>query len=161
MTVKVCVLLDANSWISERLLRSSMGAALIHLLLQQQWRIGLPESVEAETTQRLIDQAVKAIEDVQKHTRLLEQLAGQLLGRSPFDAANVRHGIEQRWQELAPVIERRPLSMEIVRTALERVIRGTPPSAQSEQFRDCCLWEQAVQLAAQCEVHLVTSEKDF
>src|SRR5216683_1675961 len=99
MTGKVCVLLDANSWFSERLLRSGMGAALIHLLLQQKWRIGLPESVEPETTQRLIDEGVKAIETVQRDTRLLEQLSGQSLRRSPLDATAIRHGIEQHWQE--------------------------------------------------------------
>jgi hypothetical protein len=161
MTGKVCVLLDANSWFSERLLRSGMGAALIHLLLQQQWRIGLPEAVEGETTRQLIDEGVKAIEGVHQRIRLLEQLAGQPLRGSPFDEATIRHGIEQRWQELAPVIERLPLSMGIVRAALDRVIRGIPPSKQSEQFRDCCVWEQAVQMAAQCEVHLVSSDKDF
>lgn len=161
MTGKVCVLLDANSWFRERLLRSSMGAALIHMLLQRQWRIGLPESVEGETTQVLITEGLKAIEAVQRDTRLLEQLAGQSLGRNPLDEAVLRHGIEQRWQELAPVIEKLPLSMDVVRQALDRVIRGIPPSKQSEQFRDCCVWEQAVQMAAQCEVHLVTSDKDF
>jgi hypothetical protein len=132
VTEKVCVILDASSWISERLLRSSMGAALIHLLLQQRCRIGLPESVEGETTQQLIELGVKAIEDMQQSTRLLEQLAGQSLRGSPFDEAAIRRGIEQRWQELAPVIERLPLSMDTVRAALDRVIRGVPPSKQSE-----------------------------
>jgi hypothetical protein len=161
MTGKVCVLLDANSWFSERLLRSGMGAALIHLVLQQQWRIGLPEGVEGETTRQLIDEGVKAIEGVQRSTRLLEQLAGQPLRGSPLDEAAIRHGIEQRWQELAPVIERLPLSMDIVRAALDRVIKKIPPAERSEQFRDCCVWEQAVQMAGQCEVHLVTSDGDF
>jgi hypothetical protein len=105
VTGKVCVILDANSWFSERLLQSGMGAALIHLLLQQQWRIGLPESVADETTRRLIDEGVKAIHLVERDTRFLEQLAGQSLRRNPIDATVIRHGIEQRWQELAPVIE--------------------------------------------------------
>jgi PIN domain len=162
MTGRVCVLLDANAWISERLLRSGMGAALIHMVLQQQWRIGLLESVEREATQRLIDQGVKANAEVQRGTRWLEQLTGQPLGRSAFDEAAIRHGIEQRWQELAPVIERLPLSMDIVRAALDRVIKRIPPATErSEEFRDCCVWEHAVQMAGQCEVHLVTSDGDF
>jgi hypothetical protein len=130
-------------------------------LLQQKWRIGLPESVERETTQRLIDEGVKAIETVQRDTRLLEQLSGQSLRRSPLDATAIRHGIEQRWQELAPVIESLPLSVDVMRAALDRVIRRMPPAERSEQFRDCCVWEQAVQMAGQCKVHLVTSDGDF
>jgi hypothetical protein len=161
MTGRVCVLLDANAWISERMLRSGMGAALIHLVLQQQWQIGLPESVEREATQRLVDQGVKANAEVQRGTQWLEQLTGRPLGRSAFDEAAIRHGIEQRWQELAPVIERLPLSMDIVRAALDRVIKRIPPAERSEEFRDCCVWEQAVRMAGQCEVHLVTSDGDF
>jgi hypothetical protein len=161
MTGKVCALLDANSWFRERLLRSSMGAALIHLLVQKQWRIGLPDIVKDETTWQLIDEGVKAIEGVQERTRLLEQLAGQPPRGSLFDDAAIRLGIDQRWQELAPVIERLPLSMDIVRAALDRVIRKIPPANRSEQFRDCCVWEQAVHMAGQCEVHLVTDDKDF
>jgi hypothetical protein len=161
MTGRVCVLLDANAWINERMLRSAMGAALIHLVLQQQWRIGLPETVEGEATHTLIDLGMKANEAVQRDTRLLEQLAGQPLGRSPLDETVIRHGVEQRWEELAPVLERLPLSMDIVRAALDRVIKGKPPAVRSEQFRDCCIWEQAAQMAGQCEVHLVTNDGDF
>jgi hypothetical protein len=162
MTGRVCVLLDANAWISERMLRSGMGAALIHLVLQQQCQIGLPESVEREATQRLIDQGVKSNAEVQRGTRWLEQLTGQPLGSSAFDEAAIRHGIEQRWQELAPVIERLSLSMEIVRAALDRVVRRIPPATErSEEFRDCCVWEHAVQMAGQCEVHLVTNDGNF
>jgi hypothetical protein len=131
------------------------------MVLQQQWRIGLPESVEGEATQWLIDQGTKAIEDMQRSTRWLEQLAGQPLRGSAFDETAISHGIEQRWQELAPVVKRLPLSLKIVRAALDRVIKKVPPAERSEQFRDCCVWEQAVQMADQCEVHLVTSDGDF
>jgi hypothetical protein len=65
---------------------------------------------------------------VRHDTRLLEQLAGQPFTESPLDEAAIRHGIEQRWQELAPVVERLPLSMCIVRAALDRVIRGDTAS---------------------------------
>jgi hypothetical protein len=161
MSEKACVLLDANSWFSERLLRSGMGAALIHLLLRQQRRIGLPESVELETTQRLIDEGAKAIERQQRDTRLLEQLTGQPPRQRPLEEAAVNLGIEQRWQELAPIVERLPLSMDIVRAALDRVIRKMPPAQGKEEFRDSCLWEQAVQMAAHCEVHLITKDGAF
>jgi hypothetical protein len=130
MTGRVCVLLDANAWINERMLRSAMGAALIHLVLQQQWRIGLPETVEGEVTHTLIDLGMKAHEAVQRDTRLLEQLAGQPLRRSPLDETVIRHGIEQRWEELAPVLERLPLSMDIVRAAGFRTLG--PPSRQRD-----------------------------
>ena len=113
----------------------------------------MPESVELEATQQLIEQGLKAIEDMRRSTRWLEQLAGQPVAENPFDETSIRHGIERRWQELAPVIRRLPLSLKIVRAAVDRVIKKAPPAERSEQFRDCCLWEQAVQIARHCEVH--------
>jgi hypothetical protein len=43
------LLLDANVWVTERLLRSSIGSALLYAVTGAGALIGLPEIVETET----------------------------------------------------------------------------------------------------------------
>jgi hypothetical protein len=157
------VVLDSNPWIAERLLQSAMGTALLYALTKDHGLIGLPEVVELEVNPHLEAEASKATEDIRKKVNFLRQLSSRSksLITLPSDEA-VREGIANRWHELKGVIHRVPYTNEQSRAALLRVISKNPPSGpNNEQFRDCCVWEAAMQLARSGPVYLVTSDNAF
>jgi hypothetical protein len=73
------VILDANVWVTERLLQSSMGSALLLALTEANALIGVPEIVEAEVNNVLPDMAVEADAKIRREHALLQQLSGQNL----------------------------------------------------------------------------------
>ena len=54
-----CVLLDANVWVAERLLQTSIGSAFLYALTASKATIGLPEIVEEEVNGALSERAEK------------------------------------------------------------------------------------------------------
>lgn len=156
------VVLDANAWVAERLLRSSIGNALLLGLTSSRALLGLPEFIETEVNRVVLQQATQAMETFCKSANFLRQLSGQhSLHGMPTPQA-MEEGLQRRWVELAGLLERRPFSLELARAALRRVIENIPPSGQNnEQFRDCRLWEASVDLAADCAVHLVSNDSAF
>ncbi|MGO9451265.1 MAG: PIN domain-containing protein [Candidatus Binataceae bacterium] len=156
------VVLDANVWVAERLLRSSIGSALLLGLTSSRALLGLPEVVEMEVNRVFAQQAAQAIEAFRKNVNFLRQLSGQhSLHEIPTPQA-IEEGLQHRWNELAGLLERRPFSFEVAKAALQRVIENMPPSGQNnEQFRDCCLWEASVSLAVDRPVHFVSNDSAF
>jgi hypothetical protein len=71
------VVLDANVWVTERLLQSSLGSAVLFALTGAHALIGLPEVVEIEVNSILTKQAKEAVEGLRKNAQLLSQLSGQ------------------------------------------------------------------------------------
>lgn len=157
-----CVLLDANVWVAERLLQSSIGSALLHALARANASIALPEVVELELNEVLLGLAEKAIEGIDTHTSLLRHLSGQwLLYTAPSKLA-IQEGINRRWEQLGGLLRRVPFTHEQAKSGLSRVIKKLPPSGQNnEQFRDCCIWEAARTLAVGCRVYLITNDSAF
>ncbi|MGH7814459.1 MAG: PIN domain-containing protein [Candidatus Binataceae bacterium] len=156
------VILDANVWIAERLLQSSLGSATLFNLTRSHALIGLPEIVEIEVKSVLTQQAEKAAEDLRKNARLLRQLSGQRAWHVVPTSEAVQEGMQQRWAELCGILRPLPLSLEQARAALKRVTEKIPPSGvNNEQFRDCRIWEAAIDLSAEGTVHLITNDSAF
>ncbi|WP_156433787.1 PIN domain-containing protein [Bradyrhizobium retamae] len=156
------VVLDANVWVAERLLQSSIGNALIYALSGAKASIGLPEVVEREVNRVLPEMAERAVSLIGRETALLRQLSGhKLLFTGPTTLA-IKEGMEERWKQLAGLIVRVPFSHEQAQSALDRIIASVPPcGSNNEQFRDCCIWLAALALAEDREVHLVTQDAAF
>jgi len=77
-------------------------------------------------------------------------------------AEAIQEGMQQRWADLGGILKRIPLSLEQAKAALRRVVEKISPSGVNiEQFRDCCIWEAAFELAAERVVHLVTNDSAF
>lgn len=156
------VVLDANVWVAERLLQSSLGSAVLFALTGGHALIGLPEVVEIEVQSVLTKQAEKAVEGLRKHSRLLRQLSGQRATYHVPTPAGIEEGMGQRWAELGGILKRIPFNLEHAKAALRRVVDKSPPSGENnEQFRDCCIWEASFELSAECPVHLVTNDAAF
>jgi hypothetical protein len=157
-----CVVLDANVWVAERMLQSSIGNALLYALTGAKASIGLPEVVELEVNRVLPEMAERAVSVIGREASLLRQLSGQNLLFTGPTALAIREGIAERWKQLAGLLERVPFSHEQAQLALARIIAKTPPCGENnEQFRDCCIWQASVSLAEERDVHLVTGDLAF
>jgi hypothetical protein len=73
------VLLDTNIWVTERLLKSSIGDAFLYALTRAKSSILLPEVVELEIARVLPDMAERAVGVIKRELSLLRQLSGHNL----------------------------------------------------------------------------------
>jgi len=156
------VVLDSNVWVAERLLQTSMGSAFLYALAGSGALIGLPQVVEMEVNRVLADQGEKAVREMQKSAALLRQLSEQQLTYLAPTPLAISEGIAHRWDQLGGLLKRIPFTHEQAMAALERITATLPPCGENnEQFRDCCIWVSAVELSAECVVHLVTNDSAF
>jgi hypothetical protein len=157
-----CLLLDANIWVAERLLQSSMGSAALYTIMGANSCIGLPEVVEREVNAVLKALAEKAVNSIGKESRLLSHLSGHRLHYMAPTALAISEGIEARWKELGGATKKVAFTFDHANSALDRIINKTSPTGENnEQFRDCCIWEVALELAAGGTVHLVSNDQGF
>jgi hypothetical protein len=153
------VLFDANIWVAERLPQSSLGSAALFALTGAHALIALPEVVETEVKSILSAHAEQAVESFRKQTELLRQLSGQRTTHQVRTSEAIQEGMDQRWTELGGILKRIPFTLEQAKASLRRVVHHIPPSGiNNEQFRDCCVWEAALELSAECDVHLVSND---
>jgi len=156
------VVLDANVWVAERLLQSSLGGALLYAVAQAQATLGVPEVVEREVNQVLPEMAEAAARNIERDIAILRQLSGQQMIATGPTLLAVQEGIAQRWKQLSGSIARVPFDFEQANSALSRIMQKTAPCGENnEQFRDCCIWHAALTLAADRPVHLVTADRAF
>jgi hypothetical protein len=155
------VVLDTNILTSNYLLQTAAGSAVVDLVSRAKGRILLPEVIELELKNVLGRRMAEEAERAAGRMRGLEAIIRREVLTVP-DAAELRAAVDQRLSELDPLMLREPLTLEIARAALMRVIEGRPPSgSNNEQFRDCCIWEHCLRLGKSHDVHLVTVDGDF
>lgn len=157
------VVLDANIWIAERLLQSSIGGAFLYAVTGAQSSIVLPEVVELEISRVLPEMAERAVGNIKRDFTLLRQLSGHdLKGVIVPSALGIEEGITERWKQLSGLLVRVPFTHDQAKSALQRVIQKAPPSGENnEQFRDCCIWDATVSMATDRVVHLVSADNAF
>jgi hypothetical protein len=156
------VVVDANIWVAERLLQSSIGNAFLYAVTGAKSLILLPEVVELEIARVLPDMAERAVVLIKRELSLLRQLSGHNLTLAARSALAIAEGINERWKQLGGVLMRVPFTHDQARSALHRVIRKSPPSGDNnEQFRDCCIWDAAMLMATERVIHLVSADGAF
>ncbi|MCG2642572.1 MULTISPECIES: PIN domain-containing protein [Bradyrhizobium] len=162
MSPTFTVVLDANVWVAERLLQSSLGNALLYAVAEAKASFGVPEVVEREVNQVLPEMAEVAARNIKRDTTILRQLSGQRLMVTGPTLLAVQEGISQRWKQLSGSIERVPFNFEQANSALSRIMKKTAPCGENnEQFRDCCIWHAALTLGADRPIYLVTADNAF
>ena len=157
-----CVLPDTNVWISEEMFTSAVGEALIYALAKDGGYVLLPEIIEMEAEHTLLRRAKKAITDMRHGAGLLARLARQSISIPlPNDTA-ISGAIANRWKDLSSSIKRIKLSEQDFRSALKRVVEKKLPSTEnSEQFRDCCIWESTLHVAPLHTIHFISNDSCF
>jgi hypothetical protein len=116
------VVFDTNVFVSNNLLQTVAGSALVDLVVRGKGRLLLPEVIELELKnvlgERLVDSAKKAAGLV----RGLEAILKRDLSFKAPDANELGTAIDERLSELDQIILRSPFTLEIVSAALMRVI---------------------------------------
>jgi hypothetical protein len=156
------VLVDANIWVAERLLQSSIGSAFLYSITGARSSILLPEVVELEVARVLPEMAERSVGIIKREFSLLRQLSGHNLMVTAPSALAIEEGIRERWTRLSGLLLRVPFTHDQAKSALQRVIGKVPPCGENnEQFRDCCIWETALSMSTDRAVHLVTADNAF
>jgi hypothetical protein len=73
----------------------------------------------------------------------------------------VASDIAWRLDELDDVVVRTPFTLEQAKNALVRVVEKRPPSASGQQYKDCAIWEAALEVADTYSICLITEDKGF
>ena len=155
-------MLDSNIWVSERMLYTALGSATLHALTRSGARIILPEIVTLEVNHVLLEQTDKAADSIQKSSHLLRQISGHHMSILAPSQAAVKTAIDQRWTQLSGLLDPMPFTLDHARAALNRIVKKMPPCGpNNEQFRDCCIWQCAIDQAGGRPVHLISNDHAF
>lgn len=156
------VILDTNVWIQHLLLASPTAAGLLHAIARLNGRVGVPEIVKMELPEVLARQVEDAAEKASNHLDFIARVLHEkpLFKRPSRDA--VFAAVDHRLRDLQKVLEELPLTLDLVKSALDRVVRVSPPNSRNnEQFRDSLILETALAAGRSREVHFVTGDKGF
>ncbi len=153
------VVLDANVWLKERLLRSAAGVALLYAIHRIDARILLPVSTRREIHIGVERDGLGAVAKIERGLRMVQKLTGARPAIHIPSAEMFRRGAEERLDELSNLLLPTEVADKHPAAALDRVITHRAPARTSEQFRDCVLWECIIDQDKDCL--LVTSDEDF
>jgi hypothetical protein len=155
------VVFDSNIWLSELGLRSGAGAAVRFYLKQSGARVAVPEVVRLEVAYNLSSRLMKHIESIRSAYSQLLTAFGTLREVVLPTEDQVQKRIRDLFASLEVEQIEIPFSLESARNSFLKTVHKTPPSHQSQQFKDGVLWADCVSLLATDSVVLVTADKAF
>jgi hypothetical protein len=153
---KPCVVLDANIWVRQMLLNSSLGAAFLYQLRAASAVIGLPEVVEMEVMARIVDEAKEARGAVERNLAKIRSLVGETDEINLPSDKGLQAAVQARFSTLDEFILRTAITPSHYRQALINVIDHVAPNATREQYRDSLIWEAVKELSADYRITLIT-----
>ena len=153
------VVLDANVWLKERLLRSAAGVASLHAVRRMGAKLLLPSSTRNEVLVGVVRDGLGAVNKVDSGLGVIQSLIGQRPGINTPSEGDFRTAAGARFDELSALIDSVDVTSEHLTRALNRVTEHRPPARTTEQFRDCLLWECLLDSEDECL--LVTNDGDF
>ena len=157
-----CVVIDTNIWRSELLLRTPKGVSLVYTLGRQGGYIGLPEVIEREVTNQVLEHACDANRKVEDGSRIISTLTDTPF--LPFSASEValEQAIRTRLGELERILVRVPFTVAHANAALDMVNARVPPNGKgNQQFKDSAIWQAVLDLSLKYTVHLITNDTGF
>lgn len=154
------VVLDTNIWVHHaRMLRSPLGVAAAHYIARAGMTIAVPEVVEHEVDKHLIKECRDAADRAQKQYQTLSMLTGvEYLHQLPD---SVVQSFRTQFEGL-DYVRWLPVTDAQLRRAYVKSINDIPPNSPgNQQFKDSCIWEAVIDMAADGEVHFITKDKAF
>lgn len=157
-----CVVIDTCIWRSHLLLKTPVGVSLVYTLRRQSGFIGLPEVVEGELKQQVVEAGLKAAEELAKWSRIINTLTDSSFPPSLPTQTELAKIVDARIAELAPILVRVPFTLEHAKAALDMVNAALPPNGpQNQQFKDSAIWQAVLALSQEYTVHLITNDRAF
>ena len=161
-TEQPIVVLDANMWIKELMLNSFAAATLVDFLAQSKGKMLLPEIVEQELRDRILNEARSAAHKAVAEVGRFNNLTGLEIAFDPPSSEDIQTAIKFNLEKLEPLLIRTDFTFERARQALNRIYSKRPPCGQNnEQFRDACIWEDCVTYGKDHKVFFVSADTAF
>jgi adenosyl cobinamide kinase/adenosyl cobinamide phosphate guanylyltransferase len=161
--VATYVLLDTNQWDRMPALRHRLAAALLYALqARDDTVIGLPTVVREEVGLHLVEKHDKALRQVDRCLGEVRQIIGSAVHVDRASDDDVREAFDARLDELHDVVEEVTVLDDDLAAAGRMVLAYEPPNTrESQQYRDCVLWQTALRLAEDYDVIIVTNDSGF
>lgn len=158
----LCVVIDTSLWRSQYLLKTSLAAALLYIIKENNGYIGLPEVIEDEITNNIIEAGCDAINNIQKNLKIIQMIIGSVHSYSLPTEQEIESSVKARLEELKDLLKRVPLTLVHTKGALYRINKKLPPNGENnQQFKDSVIWEAVLELADSHIVHFVVQDKAF
>jgi hypothetical protein len=157
------VVLDANVWIKERLLRSGMGAALLWAVRKTEGFLLLSDTTRFEIVNGVKKEIIEIAAEIEKNLVTVRALIGQSQEITFPASEEIRPIIDSRLSSLGTLLKETSHKNEHLELALQRVLKHLPPAHKKEEFRDCLLWEMCLDIATSThdEVVIITEDAAF
>ncbi|MDQ1504904.1 MAG: hypothetical protein QOD57_2631, partial [Actinomycetota bacterium] len=158
----LCVVIDTNIWRRELLLRTPMGAAVLHAVRQLDGRLGLPAVIEREVLKHGVAAGCEAVQKIEDGLGDLRRVTGGSPAIELPGPAQIEEAVAQRIRELDVLFERVPFTLRHAEGALDRVYSGLPPNGpKNQQYKDSAAWEAILDLAGRYRIVFVTADMGF
>lgn len=155
------ILFDSNIWIGLGI-HSKIGAAIRHFARRREATVIIPEVVRLEIEEKLTSDLLKTRNAMERGHRKLLTVFGKLQRIHLPSEEEVREVVAGIVPSIDVPVREVPLDLAAARSALMKVIRGTPPSNKDkEQFRDGVIWAHCLDLLIEDDVYLVTKDTDY
>jgi len=156
------VVIDSNIWISELGLSTAKGLALQFFVKRQSAVIVIPEVVKREVEIHIRDVLTAHCSEIRKNHRQLLSIFGRLKEVVLPDEKAINDCVAGLFEKVSADTLEIPFSLESANQALDKVIRGVPPSGpKKQQFKDGVIWADCLVLLDTDDVVLVTGDRDF
>jgi hypothetical protein len=156
------LVIDSNIWLSQQMLRHSLGSAVRFFLNATGAKVAVPQVVRREVELHLSKKLRDLSLGIRESHRELLTLVGSLkqlvippdetldeVAQKAFDSSGIQ------------TIDI-PFSLDSARSSLDKCILGLPPSGpKDQQFKDGVVWADCLKLAIDNPVLLVTRDKGF
>lgn len=159
---RVCAVLDANQWRCQLLLRSNLGAALLHILDEMNGSMGLPEVIELEVRKHIVKAGKEAGKRVKDGLSTIRSIIGAWADVKIPSDGDFATAVDTRFHELSKFLVKVPFTESHARAALAMVIDEVPPNGQkNQQFKDSAIWQALLELSQESDVVFVTNDSGF
>lgn len=155
------IVLDANIWISQLGLRSTIGAALRFFIKQSGAQLALPEVIRLEVERNMRRVLQKQVDDVAKNHRELLAVFGKLKAVVLPTSQDIDEKVAQLFSSLEMSLVEPEFSLEDARSALLKTIDNIAPCEKSQQYKDAAIWACCLRLLETDSVALITADKAF
>lgn len=157
------VVLDANVWIKERLLRSGIGAALLWAVRKTEGFLLLSDTIRFEILNGVKNEFIKSAAEIEKNLVTVRALIGQSQEITFPASEEIPSIVDSRLSNLGTLVKETSHKTEHLESALQRVLKHLPPAHKKEEFRDCLLWEMVLDIATSThdEVVIITEDAAF
>lgn len=157
-----CIVIDTSIWRSQLLLKSPFGVALVYTLSRQGGFIGIPQVVELELKNQIVEAGLEAGEKVKQYSQIVRTLVDDPFSPDLPTRGQLEEKVDARLAELSPILARELFTLEHAKAALAMVNAKLPPNGdKNQQFKDSAIWQAVLTLSKRFSTHLVTGDKGF